>query len=211
MRILIVGGGSLPSKELLIEEFNKCNYSIAADKGGEYLFYLNLTPDLLIGDFDSIAPEVLSSFKRNGARLETYPREKDYTDSELCVNRAIVLGADEIIMLGFTGSRIDHLIGNIGLLNKCLLKGIRAYIIDDNNKIFLADKPLLIKGKIGSILSLQAYSHMVRGLTITGVKYPLDSYDLEAWSTYTVSNEVTEPEVSIEFTDGILMVIEAKD
>lgn len=211
MRVLIMGGGTPPSRELIFEEYSQSDYVICADKGGEYLFKLALTPDLLIGDFDSIALDALSFLKNSKAIIETYPKEKDYTDSELCVEKAISLGATEIIMLGFTGTRIDHLLGNIGLLEKCLKKGIEAYIVDDNNRIFLAGGPTLLRGSIGAYLSLQAFTGEVKGLTLKGVKYPLENYNLKPWSCYTVSNVITETEISIDFKEGILIIIESRD
>ena len=211
MRVLIIGGGTPPSKELILKEYSQSDYVICADKGGEYLFKLALTPDLLIGDFDSIALDALSFFKNSEAIIETYPREKDYTDSELCVEKAISLGAEEVIMLGFTGTRIDHLLGNIGLLEKCLKMGIEAYIVDDNNKVYLAGGAVRLKGNVGAYISLQAFTGEVRGLTLRGVKYPLENYDLKPWSSYTVSNVIMKPEVTIDFKEGILIIIESRD
>ncbi len=211
MKILIIGGGELPSQELLTKEYSQSDYVICADKGGEYLLNHNLMPHLLIGDFDSISAESLNRFIEEKVIVERYPVEKDFTDTELCVMKALEYNPKEIVMLGCTGSRVDHVIGNIGLLNLCLQKGIKAYIKDKHNEIFLLDKPYNFKREIGDIISLQAFTEEVQGLSISGVKYPLKGYNLKSWSPYTVSNVILNEEVSITLEKGILMVIFSKD
>lgn len=211
MKILIIGGGKLPSEDLLRKEYSQSDYIICADKGGEYLLKHNLMPNMLMGDFDSISTDSLNKFAEKKVLIERYPVEKDFTDTELCVMKALEYNPQEIVMLGCTGSRLDHVIGNIGLLNQCLQKGIKAYIKDEHNEIFLIDKPHNFKGEIGSIISLQAFTEEVQGLSISGVKYPLKDYNLKSWSPYTVSNVILNEEVSIIFEKGILMVIFSKD
>ncbi|WP_040211653.1 thiamine diphosphokinase [Clostridium polynesiense] len=211
MKILIIGGGKLPEKETLIKEYGESDYVICADKGGEYLFNAGLNPTILIGDLDSISQEALTAFKQNEVKIEKFPAEKDYTDTELCVYKALEQNPDEIIMLGCTGSRVDHLLGNLGLLKLCLDRNVKAVIKDENNEIFLIDKPLFLKGEQGKLISLQAYSSEVSNINLKGVKYPLKGYNLKPWSPFTVSNVINDSEVEITFTEGILMVILPKD
>ena len=60
MNVLIIAGGNPPSSELLKSEIAKCNYIICADKGAECLYYNNIIPDYLLGDFDSIDKNILA-------------------------------------------------------------------------------------------------------------------------------------------------------
>ena len=211
MKVLIIGGGAAPSKELLEEEIQSCDYIICADRGGEYIRSIDKLPDLLIGDFDSLNNNVLEYYLSSGVAIEQFPSKKDYTDTELCLQRALQLNPDEIVFLACTGSRLDHVLGNIGLLKELLDKNIKGYIKDDNNTIFLIKDDTKINGYPGKLVSFQAFSEKVKGLTIEGVRYPLNKFTLSSWSTYTVSNVFLSDSVRISFDSGILMIIFPKD
>lgn len=212
MKVIIVSGGKPPSNELLKKEISDCDYLICADSGANFLYENNICPQLLVGDFDSINQNVLNFFKKNSkCKIEKFPKQKNDTDSELAVYRAIELGADEITLLGFTGTRIDHLLGNLGLLYICLEKGVKATLKDDNNKIFLTNKPIKIYGNKDDLFSIQAYCNVVKSLSIKGGKYPLDNYDLILGDSRTISNEFLNNEVELNFSSGNLLVILPND
>jgi len=211
LKAVIIGGGLTPSKEILEEELIDAQILIGADGGGNYLYKNNKVPDYLIGDFDSIDKESLDFFKNSNCIIETYPREKDDTDSEICFNKAIELRVSLITMLGFTGSRIDHFLGNLGLLKKSLDYGIKSVIRDNNNKIFIVKESCTLKREEGKFLSLQAYSDVVENLCLIGVKYPLTGYNLFKGDLRTISNEFVRDEIIIKFDSGLLLVIIASD
>ncbi|MCY6959478.1 thiamine diphosphokinase [Clostridium brassicae] len=211
MKGIIVSGGNPPSYELIEEELKEASYLICADSGANCLYEYNIKPDILMGDFDSIDKEVLSYFTDRGCEIIKYNPEKDYTDTEIAVNKAIELGCDEIIFLGCTGTRVDHLLGNLGMLLKCLRKNITSYIKDDNNVITIIDKPITIYGEKGKTFSLAAYYNNVKNLTIIGAKYPLNKFYLEVGNPVTISNEFLEEEVKISFDKGVLLVIDSID
>ncbi|MEL7598082.1 MAG: thiamine diphosphokinase [Clostridiaceae bacterium] len=211
MKIVIASGGAPPSLDLIQKELKDSDYIICADGGANYLYKYNICPDILIGDFDSINKQILSYFKAKGSDIVQYPSEKDYTDSEIAISKAMELNADEIILLGCTGTRVDHFLGNLGLLLKCLRKGIAAYIKDDHNTILIADKSLSIFGKEREVFSLAAYYENVENLTISGAKYPLNNFYLEVGNPITISNEFLNKEVKIKFDKGILLIIYPRD
>ena len=140
MKVVIIGGGTPPSKKLLEEELADAKVLICADGGGNCLHKYKIVPEYLLGDFDSIDKEVLEFFIDSNCIIETFPTEKDCTDSEICFEKAIQLKATSITMLGFTGSRLDHFLGNLGLLKKSLSLGVKSIIRDDNNKIFIINE-----------------------------------------------------------------------
>lgn len=118
MKYLIVSGGSIDNKfgRELIQE-NKYDVIIAADAGMNFLFDNKLKPDIIIGDFDSVSSEALDYFKSNrGIEICMLNPEKDDTDTEHSVRFAIERGATDITILGGTGSRLDHVLGNIAVL-----------------------------------------------------------------------------------------------
>lgn len=212
MKIVIVSGGDSPSYELIRKELKDSSFLICADSGGECLYKYNIIPDYLIGDFDSISREALDFFsKQENCVIDTYPKDKDFTDTELVLNKAVQLGANEIVFLGCTGTRIDHLMGNIGMLLRCLKLNIKAYIKDNNNIIEIADKPIRIKKEKGTTFSVQAYCDKVKDLNIRGAKFELEHYDLTLGDPRTISNEFLNKDVDIDFKSGILLIFYSRD
>lgn len=211
MKAVIVSGGNPPSKELLMDELKNNSLLICADGGGEALKKYGLIPDILLGDFDSISKDTFNYFTEKKTKIVTYPKEKDFTDTEVALQKALELKAKEICFLGCTGTRLDHTLSNIGLLKKCLENEINAYILDDNNKIFLKNKTCVIYKNSYKYFSLLSYGSDVITLTIKGAKYDLDKYKLNLGEPITVSNEFLEDKVSIEFPKGLLLLIYSKD
>jgi thiamine pyrophosphokinase len=207
MKIVIVSGGKPPSKELLTKEIRSNAFLIAADSGANCLYEYNLLPNLLLGDFDSIDRKVLEYFEKNNCIIDIYPTEKDFTDTEIAVKKAISMKPNEIVLLGCTGSRVDHLLGNIGMLKICLKNGVNAYIVDENNVIRLSNATTSLNGVVGQIFSVQAYGDEVIGLTIEGAKYPLNNYNLKIGESVTISNEFVSNVVKLKFKAGTLMII----
>lgn len=211
MKVIIISGGTPPSKKLLIKEIESDTFLIGADSGANCLYRYNIKPDLLVGDFDSIDQEILDYFKKSNCVIDVYPTEKDFTDTEIAVRKAISTKPNEIVLLGCTGSRIDHLLGNIGMLKICLENSVNSCIKDDNNNIMLFDASTLLNGVIGEIFSVQSYGDEIIGLTIEGAKYSLDNYNLKIGESITISNEFVKPQVKLKFKSGTLMIILSKD
>ena len=211
MKAIIIGGGNAPSKELLEEELADADVLICADGGGECLYKYNKVPDYLLGDFDSIDKEILEFFIHSNCVTKTYPAEKDCTDGEICFNKAIELKASSITMLGFTGSRIDHFLGNLGLLERSLAYGVKGIIRDNNNKILIVNKSCAILAEKGKFISFQAYNGMVENLCLIGAKYPLAGYRLLKGDLRTISNEFIASEIEVKFDSGLLLIIIASD
>ncbi|MBU3160547.1 thiamine diphosphokinase [Clostridium frigoris] len=211
MKVIIISGGAPPLKELLMKEIIEDTFLIGADSGANCLYHYNIKPDLLVGDFDSIDKEVLNYYKKNNCFLDIYPTEKDFTDTEIAVRKAIGMNPSEVVLLGCTGSRVDHLLGNIGMLKICLENGVNACIKDNNNIITLVNASTLLNGIVGKVFSVQSYGDEIIGLTIEGAKYPLDNYNLKIGESISISNEFACPQVKLKFKSGTLMIILSKD
>lgn len=211
MKIIIISGGEPPRLEVIKRELKDSSFLICADSGANCLYNYEISPNYLVGDFDSINPEILKYFLNKDCKIDKYPKEKDFTDTEIALNKAIELGASEIIFLGCTGSRLDHTLGNIGLLLKCLDLKIKAYLKDDNNIIFMTNESIDLEGEKGKTFSLLAYGNNVSGLTLKGVKYPLKNYELKVGDPLTLSNEFVEDKVSISFISGNLLILYSND
>ena len=211
MKAVIISGGKAPSDVLLKSEIEHSDIIICADSGADCLYFNKIIPNYLIGDFDSINPKVFEYFKNSSCKIIKYPSKKDFTDTFLAVEKAIQLKVTDIILLGCTGSRIDHFMGNINILSYCLNKNIEAVLKDDNNNVFLKKHSFILRNNGYKYFSLLAFNGTVSGLTLSDVKYQLDNYNLTIGDSLTISNEFISEYANIKFNNGILAVILSKD
>lgn len=223
MKILIISGGSIDEMwaRKWVADYEP-DYCIAADSGLVMADKLGLTVDLLLGDYDSVDKKIFEKYNINTKTI-TYPCEKDYTDTHLALKKAIEKikklqdtskdsTEDEIAIIGATGTRYDHAFTNIFVLDESLEAGIRCAIYDKNNKIYLADKSFEIRKdkQFGDYLSFAPMTPEA-GLSLSGVKYPLDRYTLRQGESICQSNEITEIIAKVEIFTGKLVVFETRD
>jgi len=214
MKYLIVYGGEIDGDfaERLIMS-SGFEVIIAADRGMDFLYEHKITPDIIVGDFDSVKNEALSYFKEKGmSDIHVLNPEKDDTDSECALQIALDHGADHIIIIGATGTRIDHVLGNISLLGKAMSEGKMAELLDTHNRIRMIDNELEIEknkqyGKYVSIIPVCKNNK----ITLEGFKYPLKDYTFEGFNTLGISNEIVDDIAKITVNEGQYIVIESKD
>ena len=211
MKAIIVTGGNKPSKKLLNSYIKSGDLIIGADKGSEYLYDYEIMPNIILGDFDSISEEKLKKIEEKQVEIIKFPTEKDYTDTEIAIMEAMKRGADTIYLFGGLGTRADHSLGNIGLLLTTKNKGARLLIVDDHNKMYLADKNMSLNGSQGEIISFHALSDVVKGFEIRGAKYNLNSYDMHLLDPRAVCNEFIDTPINIKYESGELLIIHAID
>lgn len=213
MDVLIVSGGTEPSKELLLEYKNKVSFIIGVDKGCNVLYKYNITPNLIVGDFDSGDLKVVEYFKNTGIEVRKYSTHKDYTDTHLAYNIAKELGdVKKIYLLGATGTRFDHSLGNLGLFLNSLEDEIYLEIVDDNNIMFIVDRKTTIKNRKNKVLSFHGLSDEVRNFTIKNAKYELERYNLKLLEPRAICNEFLDGEdVQIDFDSGKILVMLTND
>jgi len=207
MKTIIVASSIPPTKSLLTKLLSKASLLIAVDGGANCLFDYQIQPDLLIGDLDSIQSNVLMHYQKHHIAIEKFPCEKDCSDTALALKKALERGATDIVFLGCMGNRLDHLLCNVGLLKKCLSLNIAACLQDENQIITLTNQSCVLKGKAGTIFSLEAYSDHVQNLSIQHSKYPLKNYDLIKGTSLTLSNEFLNQPVKINFSTGYLLIM----
>ncbi len=214
-RCLILTGGRLdPAFAGSFLQKEKFNRVIAVDGGLKAAKELGLVPDVIVGDFDSVDPSVLAFYRKTEHIVwEVHQPEKDDTDTELALKRAMAMGVGEIVILGATGGRLDHMIGNIQLLYPCLQTGIRASIVDPQNRLYLIDGETLFRRDAvwGKYISFLPLTQEVRGITLKGFKYPLTNKDIRIGTSLCISNELIEEEGRITVSDGVLIAVESHD
>ncbi|HIT90961.1 MAG TPA: thiamine diphosphokinase [Candidatus Merdenecus merdavium] len=212
---LIVTGGRVRDgyiKEVLEEGSFDC--ILGVDGGLEYLYQAGIEPDYVVGDFDTVSKETLAHFLHvEGMNVYQFQPEKDATDTQLAIELALEIGSQEICIIGATGSRMDHVLGNIQILGIALEHDVFCYLLDPTNRIRLLKKGLQIKkeDQYGDYISLIPLTTTVTGVTLEGFKYPLYLHTFTSFDTLGISNEIVETIASIELHQGILMMIESKD
>ena len=184
---------------------------ISADGGAGHLRALNILPDVMIGDFDSILPEDQEFFEKKQVKKLTFSSRKDQTDTELCLSWALKNNATDITLLGVTGSRMDHTLANIFLLQKLARLNIPARIINKNNQIHIVMDFIELKGGPKDFLSIIPITNKVTGVTLKGLEYPLTNKTLKMGSCLGISNSFKETLASISIKKGCLIVIKSKD
>ena len=212
MRYLIVCGGKI-DKEFGLNEIKTDGIDaiIAADSGMDFLYENGVTPDIIVGDFDSATTKALEFFERKGqTEIHRLNPIKDDTDTEYAIRLAIREGARSIVLLGATGSRIDHVLGNISLLGIGLESG--TDIIDTNNRIRMADKPVTIEksAQYGRFVSLIAVTDD-NEVSLRGFKYPVTDYSFDRFTSLGISNEIIDDHAVIDIHRGKFIIIESKD
>lgn len=214
MHILIITGGGIdiPFTDSYIKE-HKFDKTIAADKGVQYAIKLGIVPNLILGDFDSLDREIQIKMKEWNVPIRTFPPEKDDTDTHLAIKEAIAMRADQMTLIGATGTRMDHTWANIGLLEIAMKQGVQAWIVDKNNRISMWNKSLELKKEetFGDFVSLIPYTEQVTGVTLTGFYYPLTNAKLTLGSSLGISNELVDEIGRIEMKTGELIVVESRD
>lgn len=192
----IIGAGQLP--QLYIKKEN--SFIIAADGGYEKLG--DVTPDVIVGDFDSLG------FVPKGDNVITLPVKKDVTDMQYAVDIGIEKGCKAFIMYGGTGGRPDHTFANYALLCYIAKKGLRGYLVGDdyvatsihNSAITL---PIRNKGTV-SVFSAESVSC---GVSITGLEYTLQDASLSFENPLGVSNSFVGKEGTVSVKNGTLLVM----
>lgn len=203
MDCLIIGNGVVGED---IKKFiPKDSYVICADGGARHLRTLGISADIIVGDMDSITVDITHE------NTIKYPVRKDFTDSEIAIDIAIKKGFKKIVMVGFTGTRLDHTVTNLFLLKRISDAGVLGVIIDSNNEIYYAKAENVIKGSVGDILSIIPVSDKLSGIETEGLDYPLFGETLEFGKGRGVSNVMTKDECIIKIKSGQGLIIKSKD
>jgi len=182
---------------------------IAADGGAKWCFHMGYTPDVVIGDLDSIDRADLERLKCGGVEIQGFPTDKDQTDLELALSLARARGCARAFIIGALGGRTDMMLANIFLLFTPPARQLTTTIIEANQHIhcLTSGHRLTIQGHPGDGLSLLPIGGDARGITTQGVAYPLTDATLPAGTSRGVSNVLTHLQAHLSLAAGALLVI----
>jgi thiamine pyrophosphokinase len=208
MRAIIFANGQMQYLPKGIHPLKTDDLIIAADGGLRFCIQENIVPHLIIGDLDSVDKTQLMEMKKLGVEILQYPMEKDATDLELSLQIALDKGAQEVIILSALGARWDMTFSNVLLLASDVLINVNSRLLDQNQEIFCMKGPEqvdLIHRK-GNNLSLLPISDCARGVTLQGMKYPLNNESLCMGTSRGLSNIVINHKASIQIQSGVMLV-----
>ncbi len=181
---------------------------IAADGGARVALAYELYPQVVIGDMDSIAPEMLAVLEVHGAEIHGYRREKDETDLELALRFAAEQGAQAIRVIGAVGDRLDHTLSNIALLALPALAGLDVRLVARGQMAWLAAPgECVLEGAPGDTVSLLPMDGAVEGLETDGLYYPLRQERLTFGPARGMSNVMTGAQARVRSASGLLLII----
>ena len=204
LKAYIIAGAPSPDIDFIRRTVEPDAFVLCADRGYAYALQAGVKPDIVIGDFDSSPVEPPDS--GNVIRL---PREKDYTDTVHCIDKAAQLGYDTIVLLAATGGRLDHTLGNLFALSFARDRGADAVILSPKEEVrLLCEGTHAFEGRDGLTFSLFAFGCEEAVLSIRGAQYPLCHDVLRSSVPIGVSNVFTGPRCEIGIDSGrVLMVI----
>lgn len=180
---------------------------IGADGGCAFALAVGVTPDIVVGDFDSLPPEPLERARAAGATIVRHPVHKDFTDAELAVNEALVRGCDEIVLAGALGGAADHLLGNLAVLRRLAEQGVAARIVSPElaARVLCAPASIALAAPPGTRASLIAFSASAE-VTLSGFEYGLVRGTLAAAACRGLGNTIAGPPARVEVHAGTVLV-----
>lgn len=182
---------------------------ICADSGLIPALQSGLIPHAVIGDMDSLEECGFdrSSMPESVLWIQS-PKEKDMTDTALCMEYAVAQGCDELIIIGGLGGRLDHTLANLQNMVGFSKRGLKISLLDQNTRIFIiTDDTKTVEALPGYSLSVLSWSDKSVGVTLRGVAYPLSGATLTCDVPLGVSNEIIDDFAEISVAEGTLMVI----
>lgn len=221
-RAVILADGASPTRAALDAAWpgwaDNVGLVIAADGGARLAAPLGLVVDCWVGDGDSVDPATLERLRAAGVTIEQVATDKDESDTELAIDRALRAGATDVTVIGaLGGARLDHALANIGLLALAALDGVPARLLDPAARVSLVRAPgpggasvvAELRGRPGDLVSLLALGEDVRGVTTEGLRYPLRDEPLPAGPARGLSNVRLSDVARVTVRWGRLLVVES--
>ena len=215
-RIIIFANGELPDIEKARALIKADDTIICADGGTHHALTLGIIPQLVIGDMDSATKDEMQRLKKEDVPIELYPRDKNETDLELALNRALDQSPSSILIIGALGGRLDQTLGNISLLSDWRLAALDIRLDDGIEEVFFCGDQSKapsraisrgIEGRRGDIVSLIPWDGAVKGISTKGLRWSLDHETLYPDKTRGISNEMLDALAEVSIEAGLLLII----
>lgn len=208
-RTIIIANGHLPNPARARRRVRPGDQIICADGGVHHARVMGLTPDVVVGDLDSLDPDLRIQLEAAGVRFEVHPARKDETDFELALRLAIAEGAAEIEILAMLGGRLDQSLANLLLLARPEWAPARVRVTEGDQSAWpvRGGQEMTIAGVAGDLLSLVPLTPLVTDVILEGVEWPLHAATLHFGSTLTISNTLAAPAARLRVGEGLVLVV----
>lgn len=213
MIALLICNGDIIDYDITKNRLWEYDIIIVCDGGLRHVHKLGVVPNYIIGDFDSVDSNLLEQYKNSDTIIETFDIDKDYTDTELGLKKAIELDCEDVHIIGGIGSRLDHTIANIMLIKQGIESDVNIALINEYNIVnMLVDESCInIKNKVGYNCSIIPITRKIVGVTTVGLKYQLNDDVLYMNATKGISNVIESNDCSIVMKKGECLVIVSND
>lgn len=208
-KCIVIGAGDLTVGQVSVGEEDLV---IAVDGGINYCGVLNIEPDILIGDFDSVnetqRQAILQMKEEAPERVVVLKPEKDDTDMLAALRLGLEKGYDYFLIYGGCGGRMEHTLANIQCLLFLKNKGAVGYLMDGSGMVFvMKNEEVKLRDNLEGYFSLFCLGKEAKGVSIKGMKYELTNYLMTNDFPIGVSNEFIGKEATISVEEGELLGI----
>ncbi len=211
MRAVVFGGADIKDYSFC-KKYIENSFVVCCDSGMRHARALGIIPDAIVGDFDSADKETIDYFKAMNIPTVQLPTHKDETDMEIGAELAIQKGADELVIIGGIGSRLDHTMGNCNMLIRLCKEGKKAVLVNENNAVWVTDSRIELTGRKGNLVSFFPVGITAEGVTTENLEYPLENAVLSAENRLlAVSNVMLGEKAAVSVKKGMLYVMQCRD
>jgi len=211
MRIIIFANGEMPHARLDARLVQEQDFIICADGGARHALALGLTPDVVVGDMDSLDESIIARLQEAGTSIHRFSPDKDFTDLELALQMARDMQPQEVILLGALGGRLDQMLANLMLLASPSYADMPIVMVSGMESARAVRDEIVIRGRVRDIVSVIPLSDDVSGLTYHGgLRWLLHDATLPLGSSRGVSNELTDDTARISLRSGVILVIHTR-
>lgn len=209
-RIIIVSNGSLYSD--ITDDISKSDFVIGVDRAAYWLLAHGIVPDVAIGDFDSVTKAELAAIRKKVKKIIEYTPEKDWTDTELALEYAMKRKPSETVIFGGSGTRLDHELGVLHLLERAQQGGIPTVFRNATNEVTMLGRgrTIISKREGSRYVSVLPISKTIT-ISLTGFKYNLKKKTIHRGQTIGISNEFTGMTAEVMLFAGSVFIVQSKD
>ena len=207
MAVVHVFAGGDPVSPERIDGLGPADLVIAADSGADIAAVAAVTVDILVGDLDSISRGAMERIFDGETVIEAHSPDKDATDLELALDVALRNDPSEIVFVGGGGGRLDHLLGNAGVIGSPAARHVPVSWVMERETAYVVRGGRTIPTTPGVIFSLIPIGGDAAGVDIRHAKWPLWNAPLRVHGSVGISNVASGEEVEIEVADGAVLAI----